>query len=81
MKKNRNLCSLITAGATAIRSRSSAINRRFTVASHAENRDAYAFFNLPTGPELFDEVESHLPEHRERLFPPTETLPMYLIRL
>jgi hypothetical protein len=35
--------------------------------------DAYAFFNLLTGPELFDEVEALLPKHRERVFPPTET--------
>ena len=40
--------------------------------------DAYAFFNLLTGPELFDKVESLLPAHRERLFPPTETLSMFL---
>lgn len=40
--------------------------------------DAYAFFNLLTGPELFDQVESVLPPHRERRFPPTETLSMFL---
>lgn len=48
------------------------------VREHARNSDAYAFFNLLTGAELFDEVESLLPEHRERLFPPTETLSMFL---
>lgn len=42
------------------------------------NSDAYAFFNLLTGPELFDKVESLLPPHRERLFAPTETLSMFL---
>ena len=35
-------------------------------------------FNLLTGPRLFDRVEALLPEHRERLFPPTETLSMFL---
>jgi hypothetical protein len=45
---------------------------------YAANSDAYAFFNLLTGPELLDPVESLLPEHRERLFPPTETLSMFL---
>ena len=45
---------------------------------HARNSDSYAFFNLLTGPELFDKVESVLPAHRERLFPPTETLSMFL---
>jgi len=42
------------------------------------NADAYAFFNLLTGPELFEQVDSLLPDHRERLFPPTETLPMFM---
>ena len=40
--------------------------------------DSYAFFNLLTGPQLLEQVESLLPEHRERLFPPTETLSMFL---
>jgi len=48
------------------------------VGRHARSSDAYAWFNLLTGPEMFDEVESVLPEHRERLFPPTETLSMFL---
>lgn len=30
----------------------------------ASNADAYAFFNLLTGPELFDQVESLLPDHQ-----------------
>ena len=48
------------------------------VRGHARNSDGYSFFNLLTSPELFDEVESLLPAHRERLFPPTETLAMFL---
>ncbi len=44
----------------------------------AVNSDSYSFFNLLTGPELLDRVESLLPDHRERLFPPTETLSMFL---
>ncbi|MCP3909276.1 MAG: IS4 family transposase [Oceanicoccus sp.] len=40
--------------------------------------DSYCFFNLLTSPELLDTVEDLLPEHRERLFPPTETLSMFL---
>lgn len=43
-----------------------------------EGSDAYAFFNVLTSPALLDEVESVLPAHRERLFPPTETLSMFL---
>jgi len=45
---------------------------------HVSNSDAYSFFNLLTGPEMLDQIESLLPEHRERLFPPTETLSMFL---
>ena len=48
------------------------------VRHHAGNMDSYAMFNLLTGPQLLDRVEQLLPEHRERLFPPTETLSMFL---
>lgn len=49
-----------------------------TIRHHAHQGDPYAFFNLLTGPQLLDKVESFLPEHRERLFPPTETLAIFL---
>jgi hypothetical protein len=45
---------------------------------YAGHADSYALFNLLTGPQLFDRLESSLPEHRERLFPPTETLSLFL---
>ena len=48
------------------------------VHKHARNSDAYAFFNLLTSEQLLDKVESLLPAHRERLFPPTQTLSMFL---
>lgn len=48
------------------------------VRAQVRNSDAYSFFNLLTGPELFNKVESLLPHHRERRFPPTETLSMFL---
>jgi DDE family transposase len=48
------------------------------VRHQAANTDSYAFFNLLTGPRLLEQVEAVLPEHRERLFPPTETLSMFL---
>jgi len=38
-------------------------------------------FNLLTGPQLFDRVEALLPDHRERLFPPTETLSMFVAQV
>jgi hypothetical protein len=52
--------------------------RRQRVLERADNTDAYDFFNLLTGPQLLDQVEGLLPDHRERLFPPTETLAMFL---
>ena len=39
---------------------------------------AVDFFNALTGPLLLELTEGHLPEHRERLFPPTETLSMFM---
>ncbi len=45
---------------------------------YAGNTDSHAMFNLLTGPQLFDHIEGLLPKHRERLFPPTETLSMFL---
>jgi hypothetical protein len=36
------------------------------------------FFNLLSGPELLETAEAHLPEHRERLYPPTVTLSMFM---
>jgi len=48
------------------------------IQKYAKNSDSYRFFNLLTSPKLLSTVEELLPEHRERLFPPTETLSMYL---
>ena len=44
----------------------------------AERADAVSIFNILTSPELFEVVESHLPVHRERQFPPTVTLAMFI---
>ena len=41
----------------------------------------FSFFNLLTGPELLEQVEVLLPEHRERRFPPTETTAMFLAQV
>ena len=54
------------------------IHQQKRVIAQAANSDTYAFFNLLTGPEFLGQVESLLPDHRERLFPPTETLSMFL---
>ena len=45
---------------------------------YRSNNDSYDYFNLLTSDALFDQVEALLPEHRERLYPPTETLSMFL---
>lgn len=52
--------------------------RQRRVQARIANADAYGFFNLLTGPDLLEDVEALLPEHRERLFPPTETLSMFM---
>lgn len=44
----------------------------------AKNSNSYKFFDLLTSSELLSTVEELLPEHRERLYPPTETLSMFL---
>jgi hypothetical protein len=48
------------------------------VQRRAQARAALQFFNVLTGPELLKITEAHLPEHRERLYPPTVTLAMFL---
>lgn len=39
---------------------------------------AVDFFNMLTGPQLLEMTEAYLPEHRERLYPPTVTLSMFM---
>ena len=54
------------------------IEQQKRISNRANHCDFYEFFNLLTGSEFLDQVETLLPEHRERLFPPTETLSMFL---
>ncbi|MDD2801712.1 MAG: IS4 family transposase [Methylococcales bacterium] len=56
----------------------SVLSQQHHIQRYAAASDAFSFFNQLTSPELFDTLESTLPEHRERLFPPTETLSMFL---
>lgn len=44
----------------------------------ARQVDSMSFFNLLTGPELLGRLEALLPEYRERKYPPTMTLAMFL---
>ena len=48
------------------------------ITAYRASSNSYGCFNLLTGDDLLDEVESLLPAHRERLYPPTETLSMFL---
>jgi len=45
---------------------------------YADASSALSFFNQLTVPELFDALEDFLSVHRERLFPPTEALSMFM---
>ena len=44
------------------------------VSQHAGEQAAVDFFNLLAGPELLAKTEEHLPQYRERLYPPTVAL-------
>ena len=59
-------------------SQRAATRQQQRVLDHAGKSDSLAFFNLLTGPQILDRVEALLPDHRERVFPPTETLSMFL---
>jgi Transposase DDE domain len=48
------------------------------IEAQAHRVQAVDFFNLLTGPHLLEKVEALLPEHRERQYPPTLTLAMFL---
>jgi hypothetical protein len=54
-----------------------ALEQQKLIQHRAEETDSYAFFNLLTSAQLLEGVEELLPVHRERLFPPTETLSMF----
>jgi len=51
---------------------------QLSIGRRARNTGAAEFFNVLTGPELLQKTEAYLPEHRERLYPPTETLAMFM---
>lgn len=53
---------------------------RKRIGRRVRQTDAVEFFNVLTGPELLELTEAHLPEHRERLYPPTVTLSMFMMQ-
>jgi len=52
--------------------------RRDRIARRARASSAVGFFDVLTGPEMLALTEAQLPEHRERHYPPTVTLSMFL---
>lgn len=52
--------------------------QRVRIRRQIDKAGAVDFFNMLTGPELLEMTERHLPEHRERLYPPTVTLSMFM---
>ena len=50
------------------------------IGHQAQTVDSYSFFNLLTSEQLLSVVEDQLPDHRERLYPPTATLSVKLRR-
>ena len=52
--------------------------RRSSIGRRARSTQAVEFFNVLTSPGLLETTEALLPEHRERLYPPTVTLSMFM---
>jgi len=54
-------------------------NTQQRIRNHAADTDSNAFYHLLSGPQLLEQIEPLLTEqHRERLFPPIETLSMFV---
>ena len=51
---------------------------RESIRQGVRRQRAVDFFNVLTGPSLLELTEAHLPEHRERLYPPTVALSMFI---
>jgi hypothetical protein len=51
---------------------------RSRIRRRAREAGAVDFFNMLAGPELLEVTDSYLPEHCERLYPPTVTLSMFM---
>ena len=52
--------------------------QRKRVGQQLQRIEAVDFFNVLTDTQLLQTTEAHLPEHRERLYPPTVTLSMFM---
>lgn len=54
---------------------------RQSIHRRARDTEVVEFFNVLTSPELLEKTEALLPEHRERLYPPTVTLSMFMMQV
>ena len=52
--------------------------RQTRMGRQAKTTQVVGFFNVLTSPELLETTEALLPEHRERLYPPTVALSMFM---
>jgi hypothetical protein len=52
--------------------------QRCRIRQHSRAIHAYDFFNALTAPDLLDLVDQQSPVHRERLYPPTTTLSLFM---
>ena len=52
--------------------------RRTRIGRQGKATQAVEFFNVLTSPELLETTEALLPQHRERLYPPTVALSMFM---
>lgn len=53
-------------------------HQQHRIEHHARRLHAHDFFNLLTSAPLLERVDQQLPAHRERLYPPTETLSLFM---
>ena len=60
------------------RSQSTLQQQRDRIQRSVRQHRTVDFFNVLTGPQLLDLTEAHLPEHRERLYPPTVALSTFI---
>ncbi len=58
--------------------RSDLHQRRSSIGRRVKATQAVEFFNVLTSPKLLQTTEALQPEHRERLYPPTVTLSMFM---
>src|SRR2546428_8693534 len=54
--------------------------RQTRIGRQAKATQAVEFFNVLTSPQLLEATEALLPEHRERLYPPTVALSIFMRR-